>query len=41
MAKDPLRKNKIKTQIEANRKRLLTPGNKLRVVGGEVRGWGN
>ena len=33
------RKNKIKTEREVNRKRLLNTENKLRVAG-EVVGWG-
>ena len=36
------REGKIKDKMEANHKRLLTIGNKLRVAGGNVRGgWGN
>ena len=33
-------KNKMKTEREANHKRLLTLGNKLRVAGGEWGGMG-
>lgn len=28
--------DKMKTERETNRKRLLTPGNKLRAAGGEI-----
>ena len=36
------KQNKIKTEREANHKRLLTLGNTLRIAGGEAMGaWGN
>ena len=38
MNKGKGRKNKIKTEREANHKRLLNTENKLRVPGGEVGG---